>query len=55
MKFAREYDGGLVASFLGAVGVALEFYVEVVAAEDFFELMEKLAGGGCASLGESLG
>ena len=55
MKFESESDGGLIASFFGTIGVALEFDIDIFAAEDFGELVKERSGVGDASLGECVG
>ena len=54
MQFARDFEGGLVARFFFAAEVALQFDVDIVAAEEFAELFDGCGRGFDSALSEGM-
>jgi len=55
MQIAREFDGNLVAALFFDGKVALEFDINIVAAEEFAELLEGFSRGIFSAFGRSAG
>ncbi len=53
-QLARDFDGGLVAGFLFAAEVALQFDIDIVTAEYFAELLDGCGRGFDSALSEGV-